>query len=86
MLFKTIAAVFGAVLFCQNCQPDHAASPAPKTMSQPLHFSNPSEKADSPAAPPIAAANHGSQQQTVASKKAKAEPIIDVGIFIFEKI
>jgi hypothetical protein len=82
-LCRTTADVFGELRFSQNCQPDHAASPAPNAMSQPLHFSSPSEKADIPAAPPMAIASHGNQQQAVANTKAKAEPIIEVDIFIF---
>lgn len=82
-LCKTTAvADFGEFRFCQNFQPDHAASPMPNTMSQPLHFSSPSEKADSPAAPPMAIASHGSQQQAVANRKAVAAPIVVDEIFI----
>ncbi len=46
----------------------------PKTMSNPLYFSNPAENADTPAAPPKATAKNGNQQQLVAKRKAKAEP------------
>jgi hypothetical protein len=73
-------------LFCQKRQPAQPASPMPKTMSNPLYFSSPTESADSPAAPPKATATNGSQQQLVASRKAKAEPTSECRTFMLNFI
>jgi hypothetical protein len=57
-----------------------------KTKSNPLYFSNPAENVDNPAAPPKATAKTGSQQQLVASRKAKAEPTSECRIFMLNFI
>lgn len=84
MLCRTTFSAWLDFLFCQNCQPAHPASPAPKAVSSPLHFSSPAENADKPAAPPSATATSGSQQQLVAKRKAKAEPSKVCRIFMLK--